>query len=206
MSKISIPWRLAVGLVVGFFLLILGARQNFSGSSISARPSPTLRTITASTTPHSGGSSPVPPVITPDSNVRAIPQKELKGGLADVKLFLNQPLNVWTEHYGEGVTLNEVSREWVFGRWELMVIYTGEKKLVGYVFLDAKEGKNQFTLREAKQIMASLSVLNSKNDSYDKAAADFGKEGDEISAVYDGNEGEHTLTIRTMLAPRFHRK
>jgi hypothetical protein len=207
MSKINMPWQLAVGLVAGFFVLMfIGARKNFNGSSTSAEPLPTLHITTESTTAHSEGSSPVIPVITPDGNVHAILQKEIKGGLADVKLFLNQPLNVWTEHYGEGVMLNEASREWIFGRWELMVIYTGENKLVGYVFLDAKEVKNQLTLREAKQIMASLGVTNSRSDSYDKTATDFANEGDQISGIYNGSKGEYTLTIRTTLAPKFHRK
>jgi hypothetical protein len=79
-------------------------------------------------------------VSTPDRSVPLIPQKDLKGSVSDIKLFLNQPLSVWIKQYGEGVVLNEATRKWMFGRWELVAAVNGENKLADFVFLVASLG------------------------------------------------------------------
>jgi hypothetical protein len=82
---------------------------------------------------------------------------------------------------------------------EIKAFFTGENKLASFVFITVPYGQNQLTLEEAKQIAASLGLKDPKKNRAGRLTTQWGKEGDQVSANFNGKEGEHSLQITTNL-------
>lgn len=122
-----------------------------------------------------------------------------KESISELKSLLNKPFNVWVERYGTGTAEIEDVWKWEVGRVEVKAFFLGEKKLASFVAITVPYGQSQLTLAEAKQIVAIFGLTKSKTNPVDGLTTEWGKEGDQVSALFDGNEGEHSLAITTSL-------
>jgi hypothetical protein len=122
-----------------------------------------------------------------------------KESISELKSLLNKPFNVWVERYGTGTAELEGVWKWEVGRMEVKAFFLGEKKLASFVAITVPYGQSQLTLAEAKQIVAIFGLTKSKTNPVDRLTTEWGKEGDQVSAVFNGNEGKHSLAITTSL-------
>lgn len=122
-----------------------------------------------------------------------------KESISELKSLLNKPFNVWAERYGKGTAELEGVWKWEVGRMEVKAFFLGEKKLASFVFITVPYGQSQLTLAEAMQIVAILGLTKPKTNPVNRLTTEWGKEGDQVSGVFDGNEGEHSLKITTSL-------
>jgi hypothetical protein len=125
--------------------------------------------------------------------------QEAQTSISGLKSLLDKSLDSWTKEYGSGVAVQDGVWKWVFGRMEVRAFFVGKDKLASFVTVTVPYGRPQLTLAEAKQIAASLGLKNPKQNPADRLRVEWGKEGDKVSADYDGNEGEHSLQITTSL-------
>jgi hypothetical protein len=122
-----------------------------------------------------------------------------KGNILTLRPQLNKPIELWQKAYGPGVRVQDGVWKWTFGRIEVQAFFIGDSKVASFLTVMVPYGQNQLTLSEAKQIVASLGLKNGKKSPVDPLTIQWGKEGDEISAQYDGNKGEDSLQIQTSL-------
>jgi hypothetical protein len=122
-----------------------------------------------------------------------------KESISELKSLLNKPSNVWAERYGKGTAELEGVWKWEVDRMEVKAFFLGEKKLASFVVITVPYGQRQLTLAEAKQIVTVLGLTKPKTNPTDRLTTEWGKEGDQVSAVFDGNEGEHSLQVTTSL-------
>jgi hypothetical protein len=114
-------------------------------------------------------------------------QKPLKGSLSKIYILLGKPLSDWEKVYGSNyqtALINERAKNWEIGRFWITGDFTGDSAVATRVRIASKDGEPELTLAEAKQIVASIGLVESKPDPDDSTFIDWGKQSDPISASF----------------------
>jgi Superinfection immunity protein len=132
----------------------------------------------------------------PNSDAPLITQKPLKGRLSSLKLFLNQPLEVWVKQYPKyrQTPLNDYLYNLYSDKFEFVALVQKDLNLVTQVTVYAKKNQKPLSANEAAQIAASFGLSNPTRDPESKSYTNWGKEGDPVWADYDSLEKGFSLT------------
>jgi hypothetical protein len=96
-------------------------------------------------------------------------------------------LDDWEKVYGakyQTGLLNEHAKNWDIGRFWITGDFRGEPAVAARVRIASKDGQPDLTLAEAKQIVRSIGLVDSKPDPDDASFIDWGKQADPISASF----------------------
>lgn len=93
----------------------------------------------------------------------------------------------WEKVYGSNhqtAIVNERAKNWGIGRFWITGDFTGDPPVATRVRIASKDGEPDLTLAEAKQIVSSVGLVESKPDPDDSTFIDWGKQSDPISASF----------------------
>jgi len=149
----------------------------------------------------------------------AVVQKPLTGSLSKIKLFLGQRMGAWQDVCPQLSDLQlknaefqaehpdrfdgKVTYTFDAGRFDVAVWFDQKTGLAVEVSITTKNEDDNFTLKEAKQIAASVGLSKPPVKDVDNPGfLDWNKDSDPLSASFDTTKGDTTLWIKVKLATK----